>query len=104
MEISDILAPPDVYTAEIVLAIQPHYDDNDIAAGGTLAALSQNGAAIHYLTVTDDLVGVLNQSLSDGHMTVQLREEQQLSISAKQRSANTKRLTLTRHSFHRKTS
>jgi LmbE family N-acetylglucosaminyl deacetylase len=68
--------PPDIFTAKRILAVQPHYDDNDIGAGGTLAALAEGGAEIFYLTVTDDLVGVLDQSLTDEQMTAQLRAEQ----------------------------
>jgi LmbE family N-acetylglucosaminyl deacetylase len=67
---------PDVFTAKRILAVQPHYDDNDIAAGGTLAALAENGAELFYLTVTDDLVGVIDQSLTEKQMTDQLRAEQ----------------------------
>jgi LmbE family N-acetylglucosaminyl deacetylase len=76
MDIQNIFEKPDLYTAKRILAVQPHYDDNDIAAGGTLAALAQNGAKLYYLTVTDDLVGVIDQSLSDEAMTRQLRDEQ----------------------------
>jgi LmbE family N-acetylglucosaminyl deacetylase len=36
---------PDLSTAKRVLAVQPHYDDNDLAAGGTLAALAAEGRA-----------------------------------------------------------
>lgn len=68
--------PPDIFTAKRILAVQPHYDDNDIAAGGALAALVENGAELFYLTVTDDLVGVLDQSLPEDQMTAQLRAEQ----------------------------
>jgi LmbE family N-acetylglucosaminyl deacetylase len=71
-----LIGIPDLYSARRILAVQPHYDDNDIAAGGTLAALSRNGAELFYLTVTDDLVGVIDQSLSEGEMTRQLRAEQ----------------------------
>ena len=28
---------PNLYNAKKILAIQPHYDDNDIAAGGTIS-------------------------------------------------------------------
>ena len=69
-------APPDIYAAKRILAIQPHYDDNDIAAGGTLAVLAQRGAEIHYLTVTDDLVGVIDDSLSPEEAAAQLKTEQ----------------------------
>ena len=68
--------PPDIFTAKRILAIQPHYDDNDIAAGGALAALAENGAELFYLTVTDDMVGVIDQSLTEEQTTAQLRAEQ----------------------------
>ncbi len=56
--------------------MQPHYDDNDIGAGGTLARLGDAGAVLTYLTVTDDLVGVLDAELSDEAARAQLRDEQ----------------------------
>lgn len=62
--------------ARKILCIQPHYDDNDIFAGGTLALLHDLGAELTYLTVTDDLVGVLDQTLSDREMEELLRSEQ----------------------------
>jgi LmbE family N-acetylglucosaminyl deacetylase len=68
---------PDLREAKRILAIQPHYDDNDIGAGGTLAALAAGGARVDYLTVTDDLVGVLDATLSDQEATAQLRGEQE---------------------------
>jgi len=62
--------------ARSVLAIQPHYDDNDIACGGTIAALAGSGASVHYVTVTDDLAGVLDPDLDDAAATAALRAEQ----------------------------
>jgi N,N'-diacetylchitobiose non-reducing end deacetylase len=62
--------------ARRICCIQPHYDDNDLYAGGTLALLHDLGAELTYITVTDDLVGVLDQSLSDAQMQTQLRAEQ----------------------------
>ncbi len=56
---------PDLLRAQRLLCVQPHYDDNDIGAGGTIARLALAGAEVHYLTVTDDLVGVLDRELSD---------------------------------------
>lgn len=64
MTLESILPTPDIFSAKRVLCVQPHYDDNDIGAGGTLARLSQNGAELFYLTVTDDLMGVTDASLS----------------------------------------
>ena len=60
-----------------MLCVQPHYDDNDIGAGGTIAALAAAGAEVHYLTVTDDLVGVLDPSLSDADAKARLHAEQE---------------------------
>jgi LmbE family N-acetylglucosaminyl deacetylase len=68
---------PDLREAKRILAIQPHYDDNDIGAGGSLAALAAGGARIDYLTVTDDLVGVLDATLTDEEATARLRGEQE---------------------------
>ena len=67
---------PDLSGARRLLCIQPHYDDNDLGAGGTIAALAQDGAEVHYLTVTDDLLGVLDPTQSDAEATEQLRREQ----------------------------
>ncbi len=67
---------PNILTARRILCIQPHYDDNDIGAGGTLARLHDQGTEIIYLTVTDDLVGVVDPDLTDDQAAAQLREEQ----------------------------
>lgn len=64
----ELFAKPDIFQAERVLVVQPHYDDNDISAGGTLAKLAAQGTEIYYLTVTDDLVGVVDQSLPEEKM------------------------------------
>jgi LmbE family N-acetylglucosaminyl deacetylase len=77
MALESILPVPDVLQAKRVLAIQPHYDDNDIAAGGMLAALHTAGAEIVYLTVTDDLMGVIDASLSTELAAAQLKREQE---------------------------
>jgi len=66
----------DLLQAKRVLAVQPHYDDNDILAGGTLAALCDAGVKVTYLTVTNDLVGVLDADLSDEAALAQLEREQ----------------------------
>lgn len=67
---------PDFLSAKRVLAVQPHYDDNDISAGGTLAALAERGAELYYLTMSDDLVGVIDESWSKEEATQRLRDDQ----------------------------
>jgi len=59
-----------------ILVVQPHYDDNDIFAGGFLSLLADKGVNIIYLTVTDDKVGVIDQTLTDLEMEKKLRKEQ----------------------------
>ena len=71
-----ILPTPDIFSAKRILCIQPHYDDNDIAAAGTLALLQQNGAELIYLTATDDLMGVIDASLSDEDAALALKRDQ----------------------------
>jgi LmbE family N-acetylglucosaminyl deacetylase len=68
---------PDLYRAERILCVQPHYDDNDLSAGGTIAALRDKGATVIYLTVTDDLVGVTDPTLPDEEAAARLKKEQE---------------------------
>lgn len=77
MTLSSIIPTPNIFQARRILCVQPHYDDNDIGAGGTLAVLHEKGAEIIYLTVTDDLVGVLNVSLPSEAAAAQLKCEQE---------------------------
>ena len=76
MTLESILPIPDLFSARRVLCIQPHYDDNDIAAAGTLIQLAKNGAELYYLTATDDLMGVVDTSLSNEQAASALRRDQ----------------------------
>jgi LmbE family N-acetylglucosaminyl deacetylase len=76
MTIESILPIPDIFAAKRILCIQPHYDDNDIAAAGTLRQLAKNGAELFYLTATDDLMGVVDTSLSDEDAANALQRDQ----------------------------
>ena len=66
----------EILRAERVLCVQPHYDDNDIAAGGAFARMADAGIEVHYLTVTDNIAGVLDPNLSDADVLAQTRDEQ----------------------------
>lgn len=77
MTLLSIIPTPDIYQARRILCIQPHYDDNDIGAGGTLAMLHERGAEIIYLTITDDLMGVLDATLPSEAAAAQLKREQE---------------------------
>ena len=76
MTIETILPTPDMFSAKRILCIQPHYDDNDIGAAGILAQLAKNGVEIIYLTVTNDLMGVVDSSLSDEKAAAALKRDQ----------------------------
>lgn len=71
-----LFAHPDLFAARRLLVVQPHYDDNDIQIGGTLAKLADQGAELLYLTVTDDLVGVVDQTLTPVEMAARLKADQ----------------------------
>ena len=64
-----------ILEARRVLAVQPHYDDNDIGCAGTLTLLARAGAEVCYVTVTDDLAGVLDPDLDDDVARRQLFDE-----------------------------
>ncbi len=56
---ADVLcAPPDITKAKRVLFVQPHPDDNQIGAGGTIAYLRSLDIEVFELTVTDDRYAV----------------------------------------------
>ena len=76
MIIESILPIPDLFSAKRILCIQPHYDDNDIAAAGVLMQLARNGAELFYLTATDDLMGVVDVTLSDEDAANALKRDQ----------------------------
>ena len=55
-----LCAPPDITKAKSVLFVQPHPDDNQIGAGGTIAYLRSLGIECYELTVTDDRYADVN--------------------------------------------
>jgi len=77
MYLDSILPAPDILIAKKVLCIQPHYDDNDIGAGGTYARLARDGTELIYLTVTDDLMGVVDVTLPEAQARGALARDQQ---------------------------
>ncbi len=52
--VARLLAPPTLEGIERALFIQPHPDDNQIGAGGIMAALAADGVEVYELTVCDD--------------------------------------------------
>lgn len=50
--LKQLLSPPKIDEIESALFIQPHPDDNEIGAGGTIAYLRQKGIPVYVVTVT----------------------------------------------------
>jgi len=76
MTIDSLLPIPNIFAAKRILCIQPHYDDNDMAIAGTLTQLAKRGAELTYLTITDDLMGISDVSLSDATAAEALKRDQ----------------------------
>lgn len=64
--------PPRIESIKRALFIQPHPDDNQIGAGGTIARLVASGAEVYELTVLDDRFLDLTPRVND--LTVRQRE------------------------------
>jgi N,N'-diacetylchitobiose non-reducing end deacetylase len=76
MSIFDLVPVPDILDAKRILCVQPHPDDMEVSCGGTLARLSDLGAHITYLTVTDGGAG--SSIRQDENKLAALRHEEQL--------------------------
>jgi len=75
MDLKDFLSVPRLETARRVLCVQPHPDDNEIAAGGTIAWLADLGVDVVYLTVTDGCVGTQDASITPEELAATRRAE-----------------------------
>ncbi len=68
-----VLKKPDINKAKKILCVQPHPDDNEVGMGGVIAALSQKGCEVHYLTITDGSLGLHDAKMSHEKL-VELRK------------------------------
>ncbi len=57
MTLNELFPVPRLGNCRRLLCIQPHPDDMDIGAGGTISYLNELGTEIIYLTLTDDSAG-----------------------------------------------
>ncbi len=69
--IEQLTAVPKLENIKVALFVQPHPDDNEIGAGGTMAYLKSMGVEVYALTVTDD-------HRVDGATTPTLRQKEAL--------------------------
>ncbi len=66
---------PDILSAQRVLAVQPHPDDNEIGAGALIARLRDLGRAVRYVTVTDGSMGTMDPALAPTELARLRRSE-----------------------------
>lgn len=64
-------------SAQSVMCIQPHPDDTDIAAGGTVAKLAKRGVAVVYVTLTDGRLGTADPQMWPENLAALRRREQE---------------------------
>ena len=57
MNVKAFLPIPDIRSCHRILCVQPHPDDNEVGAGGTIAKLAKSGCEVSFLTATDGSVG-----------------------------------------------
>lgn len=63
MDIKKFIPIPNLVECKRILCIQPHPDDNETGAGGTVAKLAANGCHVIYLTVTDGRIGSVDPKI-----------------------------------------
>lgn len=81
MELSDLLPIPELEKCKKLLCIQPHPDDNEIGAGGTIAKLVKLGCDVTYLTVTDGSMGTLDAEVKREDLAALRRKETTLAAN-----------------------
>lgn len=57
LELLQMMPVPELLKMRRILCVQPHPDDMEVAAGGTIARLVRSGAVVIYVTVTDGGLG-----------------------------------------------
>jgi len=75
LDVTALLSPPNLLGCKRVLCIQPHPDDNEIGAGGTIAALTRTGCEVHYLTITNGDKGNLDYTATKAQTAQTRRQE-----------------------------
>lgn len=72
ISVRTMLGRPGLLEVPSVMLIEPHPDDNEVGAGGTVKLLTQIGVEVTYLTVTDGRLGSEDPAMTAEEM-VRLR-------------------------------
>ncbi|AEH50541.1 PIG-L deacetylase family protein [Pseudothermotoga thermarum] len=73
----EFLKVPKLDEMKNILCVQPHPDDVDLSIGGIVAKLTQMGAKITYVTVTDGSAGTLDESIMGSKLSSIRKREQE---------------------------
>lgn len=73
--LNQMLKAPKLKNIKKAICIQPHPDDNEVGMGGAIAALVQKGCEIHYITVTDGSLGLVDDSMTHEELASKRRVE-----------------------------
>ncbi len=76
MSLKELLPIPPLLGAQKALVVQPHPDDAEWGAGGTIAALAAGGTEVVYVTVTDGSWGSTDPNVKPADLAALRREEQ----------------------------
>lgn len=75
MKAKDLISIPNIELSKKILAVQPHPDDLELFAGGTLAKMAEKGIEITYITVTKGGYGTYDQNISPDVLATIRKEE-----------------------------
>ncbi len=78
----DLIPVPDLRQAKNLLCIFPHPDDAELAAGGTVALLTGEGAVVTYAPVTDGSLGAFDPGVTREQVAAVRRQEQKEAASS----------------------
>jgi N,N'-diacetylchitobiose non-reducing end deacetylase len=77
MDIRQLLGLKPLEELKSIVCVQPHPDDNEVGAGGTLAKLAENGCNITFVTVTDGRYGTSDPTVTPEALIETRRQERE---------------------------
>ncbi|MCY0900370.1 MAG: PIG-L family deacetylase [Firmicutes bacterium] len=75
--IRQLLRLPSLLEVPSLLAVEPHPDDNEVGAGATIKLLTERGATVRYITVTDGRAGSEDTHVRPEALAAMRAEERQ---------------------------
>lgn len=70
-----LLKIPTLKKMKKAICVQPHPDDNEVGMGDAIAKFVQDGCEVHYITVTDGSLGLLDKTMSHEEL-IKIRKEE----------------------------